>query len=331
MATINTGNLSLLDYAKRKDPNGAIAQVVETLSQSNAILQDAVWQEGNLETGHVFASRTGLPSVGWRRYNEGVAASKSKTDQITETCGMAEGNSVVDCKLAEIGGNEPAFRASEDMAFLQAFNKEMETGVFYHSTKTAPEKFMGLSPRMDATTNASGGQQIILADASASGNDQASIWLVCWGDDGVFGIFPKGSKAGLTPHDMGVQMWADSGGTNRFRAYVMNWCWQIGICVKDWRQLVRIANVDTGNLVATTDTIITSMVKAYHQIQDPTKGRLAYYCNRKVATFLHLQALNNTKQSTLTIERIGGQPVTMFLGIPVRTSDALTNTEAVVS
>jgi hypothetical protein len=329
MATINNTNLSLLDYAKRKDPNGAIANVVEMLSQSNAILQDAVFKEGNLETGHTFTSRTGLPSVGWRRYNEGVAASKSKTDQVTETCGMAEGNSIVDVKLANIGGNAPAFRTSEDMGFVQSFNKEMETGMFYHSTKTAPEKFMGLSPRLDSTSN-TGGSQIIKADSGASGSDQTSAWLVCWGDESVFGIFPKGSKAGLDHHDMGEQLWKDAN-NNPYRAYVTNWSWQIGLCVKDWRQLVRIANIDTGNLVATTDTVITSFVKAYHQIQNPKLGRLVYYCNRTVGTYLHLQALNNTKNSTLTIEQIGGQPVLMFMGIPVRTSDALLNTEAVIS
>lgn len=329
MATVNASNLSLLDYAKRLDPNGAIADVVEMLSQSNAILQDAVFKEGNLPTGHVFTSRTGLPSIGWRRFNEGVAASKSKTDQITESCGMCEGNSVVDVKLANLGGNAGAFRASEDKSFVAAFNKEMETGMFYHSTKTAPEKFMGLSPRLDATTNA-GGSQIIKCDASASGSDQTSMWLVCWGDDSVFGIFPKGSKAGLAAYDYGIQPWKDAN-NNPYQAFVTNWSWQVGLVVKDWRQLVRIANIDTGNLSGTADTLIPSAVKAYHQIQDPTKGRMAWYCNRTVGTYLHLQALNNTKQSTLSIEDIAGKPVLKLLGYPVRTSDALLNTEAVIS
>lgn len=330
MATINASNPTLLDQIKRTDPNGAIAQIVETLTQRNQILKDATFIEGNLPTGHRFTSRTALPSVGWRRYNEGIASSKSRTDQVDESCGQLEGNSIVDCELAKLNGNEAAFRSSENVGFLQAFNNEMETGFFYHSTLTNPEKFMGLSPRFAATTQTAGGSQVLKMDASASGSDQASMWLVCWSPETVFGIYPKGSSAGLTPHDMGEQLILDAN-NNRFRAYVMNWNWKIGLCVKDWRFVVRIANIDTGNLLSTGNLLLQAMVKAYHQLFDPSAGRCVFYCNRLIATYLHLQAMDAVKNSTLKIESVGGQPVTTFLGIPIRETDALLSTEAALS
>ena len=41
--------------------------------------------------------------------------------------------------------------------------------------------------------------------------------------------------------------------------------------------------------------------------------------------------MNAVKNSTLTIEMVGGKPITYFLGVPVRETDALISTETTVS
>jgi hypothetical protein len=288
-----------------------------------------VVQEGNLTTGHRVTTRVGLPSIGWRRYNEGVATSKSRKGQYDESCGQLEGMSAVDVKMARLGGNEAAFRAGEDVAFVQSMNNELSTGLFYHSTKTAPEKFHGLAPRLDSSTGAWGGQ-IVMSNAAADGNDNASMWLVCWGPESVFGIFPKGSQGGLVPDDMGKQLWDDGTG-KKFRAWVTHWSWDFGLVVKDARQLVRIANIDLGKIAANTDELVDAMIDAYYRINDPNMGRLVWYCNRTVATYLHKQAKNAVKNSTLTIENVGGRPITSNMGIPIHVTDALNSTEAAVA
>lgn len=329
MTTLNADLPTLTDQAKRMDPNGGIARIVESLSKKNALLEDAVFLEGNLPTGHVFTSRTALPAVGFRRFNEGVTPSKSRTDQVTETCGMMSAFSVVDCDLAKLNGNEAAFRASEDAAFMQAMNNEAETGFFYHSTKTAPEKFMGFSPRLDSTTGP-GGSNIIKCESGAAGSDQASIWLIVWGPDTVHGIFPKGSVAGLQHEDMGKQLWDDGSG-KKMKAYVTSWDWKLGLAVRDWRYVVRICNIDTSATVITTDTIVDAMIRALGKVQDLKSGRPVFYMNRTVSTLLRLQAKNATKNSTLAVENIGGKPVLSLDGVPCRQTDALLDTEAVVS
>lgn len=329
MATIGSDHVTLLDLVKQREPNGAVAQVVESLMQKAPLLEDISFQEGNLATGHVFSHRTGLPSVHWRQFNKGVPRSKSRSDQITETCGMLEGQSRVDVKLAELSGNAPGFRANEDKAFVQSMRHKVEEALFYSSTKTTPDQIMGLSPRFDATADNPAASQILKMDAAAAGSDQSSVWFVAWSPETVFGIVPKGSTGGLKPHDMGIQMVEDEDG-NRFRAFETVWNWDLGLCVKDYRYIVRLCNIDTGNLAETGNDLIRAMVRAYHQLEDTSTGRLAVYCNRKIATYLHLQALDSTKNSTLTIENIAGKPVTHFLGAPIRKSDALLNTEAPV-
>lgn len=329
MAVVNATLPTLFDQVKRTAPDGSIAKVVEALTKKNPILEDAVFKMGNLETGERVTTRMGLPGVAWRRLNEGVAASKSTTDQYDETCGMLSGMSVVDVEVAKLNGNEAAFRASEDMAFLQAFNNEVSTGLFYHSTLTAPEKFNGLTPRLNSTTGTWGNQ--IISGGGAANN--TSIWLVSWSENTVYGIYPKGSVGGLQPKDMGEQIWDDGTG-KKFIAYVTQWMWKIGLVVKDARYIVRIPNINTSTLTADAASgakLIELMIRAYHQLYDTTTGRLAFYCNRTIGTFLHLQAMNAVKNSTLTIEMVGGKPITYFLGIPIRETDAITSSEATVS
>ena len=332
MATINDGNLTLLDNLKRRDPGGAIAKIVEALSLSSPLLQDMVWKEGNLTTGELVTTRTALPPISWRRMNEGVAPSKSITDQVTETCGMLNGQSIVDVKLAKLGGDEMAFRASEDKAFVQAMNNTLESAYFYASTKVNPERLMGLSPRLDAISGNPYANQIINFNggSGASGNDQNSIWLVGWGDETVYGIYPKGSVGGLQYKDMGEQLVLDSN-SRRFRAYVTDWSWDAGLVVKDARYLIRIANVDTSNLLATGKLLIQDMIRATERIQDLDNCRPVFYCNRRVREFLRLQSQDTSQNSTITFDTVAGKPVMMFGGVPVRRTDALLSTESPIT
>ena len=52
MATLSSINPTLADLAKVTDPDGSISDVVEILNQTNEILLDMTWLEGNLTTGH---------------------------------------------------------------------------------------------------------------------------------------------------------------------------------------------------------------------------------------------------------------------------------------
>jgi len=84
------------DVAKRMDPDGGIAAVVELLAMDNPILEDAFAMEGNLTTGHQTTVRTGLPAVTWRLLNYGVQITKSKTQQVSDTCGEMSAYSQID-------------------------------------------------------------------------------------------------------------------------------------------------------------------------------------------------------------------------------------------
>lgn len=343
MAVLSNGALTLADWAKRQDPDFSPAKVAELLSQSNEILDDAMFMEGNLPTGHRVTIRTGLPQVYWRSLNMGIPNSKSTTAQVDEACGILEARSEIDKDLVELNGNTATFRLSEAQAFLEAMNQTMAQTLFYGNPATDPRQFLGLASRYSSTT-AANGQNIL--SAGGVGSDNSSIYLVVWGDNTVFCPFPKGSNAGLLQEDLGVQTvyGTDAGGNaTRMQAYAERFQWKTGLCVKDWRYVVRIANVDISDLLGQTGTqaaaastnIIKLMARALYRVPNMSMGRAAFYMNRTVHSGLAIQALDKSQYVLKVNEGLSqfGLPQSWlsFLGVPLRRVDQLTNTESVVS
>lgn len=339
MATLATGQLTLADYSKRLGPDGKIDPIAELLSQTNDILEDVVWVEANQPTSHVVAVRTGLPAVYWRAYNQGVPSSKSTTAQVTEPCAMLEARSHIDAKLLTLNGNSAAFRLSEETAFIEAMSQEMTGKMFNGNVGSDMKTFSGLATRYSSTTAGNGGNVIL---GGGSGSDNSSIYLVVWGEQTVFGTFPKGSRAGLASRDLGEESVQDASG-NWFQAARSLFQWDCGLVVKDWRYVVRIANIDVSDWVGVTGTqastastnLIKLMMRAIARIPNMSMGRAAFYANRSIQEGLMIQALEKSSNA-LSIKQAATQFGTSinqleFMGIPVRGVDQLGIAETLVS
>ena len=331
MATLSTAALTLADWAKRLDPDGRVPVVAELLSQSNEILEDCVFMEGNLPTGHRVTIRTGLPAVYWRALNAGVPGSKSTTAQVDEGVGMLEAYARIDKDLAMLNGNTPAFRLSEDTAFLEAMNQAQAQTLFYGNVATNPAAYTGLASRYGTISGAGNAQNII--DAGGTSSNNTSIYLVLWGENTVFCPFPKGSTAGLIHEDMG-QLTVYDTNQNPYQAFQTHYQWKNGLVVKDWRYVVRICNINTANLVAQSSAadLITLLSRALDRIPNWGLGRPAFYMNRTVYSMLRVQALNKSNFA-LSVEKglnQFGSPTSWlsFEGVPLRRVDQLLNTEA---
>lgn len=339
MTTLSTSNLTLADWAKRTDPDGRVPIVAELLSQSNEVLEDCVFKEGNLPTGDRVVIRTGLPTVYWRALNQGIPSSKSTTAQVDEACGILEARSEVDKDLAMLNGNTAQFRLSEDTAFLEAMNQTQATTLFYGNPGVDPKQFLGLAARY-SSLSAANAQNVL--SAGGSGTDNTSVFLVVWGDNTVYCPFPKGSKAGLIHEDLGEQTVYNSDGT-RLQALATRYQWKNGLVVKDWRYVVRICNIDVSDLVAQTGTqastaatnIVKLMARSLYRIPNMAMGRAAFYMNRTVHSGLSVAALDKSQYVLKINEGLSqfGMPYSWlsFLGVPLRRVDAILNNEAVVS
>lgn len=328
-ATLSTGALTMADWAKRVDPTGKISTIVELLSQTNELLDDMLFVEGNLPTGHRSTIRTGLPTVYWRLINQGVPPSKSTTAQVDDQAGMLEAWSEVDKDLLLLNGNQASFRLSEAMAFIEAMNQEMAQTVIYGNAGLAPEEFTGLAARYSTISGATNAQNII--DAGGTGSDNTSIWLVAWGESTVHGIFPKGSQAGLIHNDFGEQTAEVTAGVGGSRMRVMQerYQWKAGITVRDWRYVVRIANIDVSDLATGTPPDLISAMEAAEESLPNRLGRPVFYVPRRVSRYLRKQVrVGVSNGGGLTFENFAGRRIMTFDGIPVRKLDQILLTEA---
>src|SRR5690625_1038728 len=258
MPTLDNNNPTLADVAKRLDPGGQIDQIVEMLNETNPILEDATFIEGNLPTGHRTTVRTGLPTPTWRKLYGGVQPTKSTTAQVTDNTGMLEAYAEVDKALADLNGNTAAFRLSEDRAHIEGMNQEMASTLFYGNEGAEPAAFTGLAPRFN---DLGAENQDNIINGGGAG-DTTSIWLVVWGPNTVHAIYPKGSKAGLAVNDKGqVTVENVDGSGGRMEAYRTHYRWDAGLTVRDWRYVVRVANVDITGLASSTEQTLVAAQK----------------------------------------------------------------------
>lgn len=329
MAVIGNTMVDLIDLYKRQDKDGSYIPVIEMLSEENAILEDAIAVECNNGSTHKHTVRTGLPAVSWGKLYKGIPNDKSKTAQVEDTTGFVEGLSTVDERIVQLAGdNAGAVRMQEAMSYIEAMQQEVATKMFYGNTADDPEEFMGLAPRFNSKS-AANGKQII--DAGGTGSNNTSIWMLAWGDNQCQLLYPKGTKAGISREDMGRQRVLDADG-NAYYAYEEKFKWDIGLAVKDWRYVTRIANINVTNMAAGSVALYDFLRKAYYQMQSRRVpgGKLAIYLNRDVLEALDALATNAGASDSFIRLRpmeIEGKEVMTYRGIPLRETDALLNTE----
>lgn len=334
-------NLTLLDIAKRTDPNGSVPIIAEMLAQKNDIMNDIPWLEGNLPTGTRNTLRTGLPQTFFKIANTGTNASKSTTAQIDEACGILEAWSVIDYDVADLNGNVQKYRLTEADAFIESMSQVLCGTLFYGNTTVNSERFMGFSPRFGAITNATNAQNIL--NAGGVGSDNASIWLIGWGQNTVYGIYPRGTRGGLQHQDFGRRVIQTSVtlGNGYLDAYVDKWQWKCGLAVKDWRYVVRCANVDVSDLVSLSGTqnaqqLLKLMARMMSRIPSPNGVTPVYYMNRTLYSMLRVQSMDKSQNAISWVQGLDetGHPLRgtlMFDGVPIRLNDQLLLNESAIS
>ncbi len=330
MATIGNSYLSLADLRKQQTKDDQIADIIEIMAQQNDMIMDAPTFECNEGNSHLTTIRAGLPSPTWRKLYEGVQPTKGTTTQVKDTTGFMEDWSEVDAKLVEKAKNPQKFRMNEGKSHIMGIAQELAATLIYGDTATDPEKFTGLAARF-GDLSADNANQII--DAQGTGSDNTSIWFVTWGEQTCHLLYPEGSALGISRDDKGVQTKENTDGS-LYDVYREKFTMDVGLSVRDWRAISRIANIDVSDLTpdaATGADLLDYMVDAYYALDNPGRadGNTVIYCGRTIAKFLHKQAMNKSNvQLTLSESAHGGQPVVEFLGHPIRRMDAILETEA---
>ncbi len=343
--TTLAGNLTLADYAGRVDDNGRTRMVVEMLSMTNEIFEDMMVVEANAGTKHKTTVRTGLPSATWRLLNYGVVKSKSTTANVQDTLGNLEATSEIDVDLVKLAADAAEFRMTESIPFFESMSQTMAQTIFYGNEMLNPERFTGLAPRYSVLSGTAPIGNNVLS-AAGDESDNTSIWIITWGPNATHGIIPRGGNVGLSHEDKGQERVADGSG-NPFYAYVDWYKWQLGLSVRDCLHNVRIANIDVSDLATgsaanlvhllirgayllpTTNGVLAPVTTSDAPSIRGAMGRTVIYCNRTIRAYIDLQALNKANL-LLQYGEVNGRTFTSFRGVPIRTCDAILNTESQV-
>jgi hypothetical protein len=329
----------MADVAKSK--NKQIGKVAEVLVQENPMLMDIPYMEMNEGTIHKEDIRSALPAVYYRKANQAIPASKTTTEERTFTASHFESKSQIDAAVAQRGGKDRIAynRWNQAQGHIQAHAIEHANLTIYGSPEVSNRKAAGLFD-IYSTLSASEETSKQIIDGGGTGSDNTSILLVHWGERSIFGVYPAGTQAGLKRTDRsagGVQVQIQAldsdGNAGSFWGYEENFEIDHGLVVKDYRQAARIANIDISDLKAGTGAdLLEAMIMAAYKIHNPQNGTGAWYVNRTIEAWLHMQALTKVGAGAgLTFDNFEGMPVLKFLGRPVRRADALLNTEAAVA
>lgn len=338
MAELSDIRPTLFDVARSQDPSGKIAKVADILFQASDILEDIPWYEGNLPTGHQMTVSRSHPAPTFRLLNQGVVPTKAIVGQLVEGCAILENRNEIDINVAKINGNTEAFRAQQVKLFIQGFMDQMATSLIYGDAGANPEQFNGLATRYFSlgTTYLTSAQMI---DAGGTGSDNMSIYLVNWGE-GCHGIYPKGSTAGLQIEDLGIlDKLTNTSTFAAMRAYVTWFQWMCGLAIPDYRNVVRICNIDKSDLITASDGTDTSanLLKYLSQAMDllPSNsdgGRPVFYMNQTARGMLRVKLANKGNAALSISDYMGASGLARkqleFYGIPCRRIDALTITES---
>lgn len=322
-----SGDLTMLELAKRIDPDGRLAKIAELGTKKNEIMQDLVWVPANGRDTHQFTQRLTEPTGTWGRINKGVGYESSRTRQVTSNLKMLEAFSRIDERLLNRFPDKRAARMKEDIAFIAGMTKEVITKLFYGNELLTVDEPHGLSNReywdgaADANVTDSGG-----------GGTLTSVWIIKHSsDDGLFMFYPEGDPTKMVEsEDMGLQLVEDGSG-NPYRAYVTYHRINLGFDIKDPRAVQRICNVETATGDGDYDTTklqMDDLIDALMQMYD-TEGAVIYM-NKTV-----FAQLAKTAKDKTNVHYNPDAPFAKwqrdFMGTPVRLVEQIVNGEDAVA
>ena len=350
MATVNTGSyLTLMDLANMP-MNKDVKDMVNMLGQYNPMLSDAPAVPCNRGVHHEHHVVTGLPKAFWGRYYKGTPNSKGTRQQVKDTPGWLESANEVDTRLVDVlekATEKASLMAQEASLHFEAMAQAAARSLWYQDITDDPASIVGFGPRFNKPTGAQNSTQVL--DAGGTSGNLTSIWFITWDPMTTFLIYPKHGKMGIQTK-MHENWPATDANGDRYSVYREVFTWHLGLAVKDWRYIVRIANIDTGTLsggyvsdgTATDEfsdfrgtgasaDLIKLMNQAYYQHEGRRnrRGKTCIYANRTILEFLEAQARNLPRNLYLNFSQTANNnsPVLNFRGIPIKESDALLNSE----
>jgi hypothetical protein len=329
MATL-TAYYGLFEQAKRLNPDGSLATIVEVLNREmGMILNEAPWLPSNDTWINKTTRRGTLPVGSRRKLNAGVAKEVSRTTDIIDVLEMIETYAEYDKDYIDSFPEPARVRLQEAAAFLEGLGQTMCSDILYGDSNKDPDCMHGLAPRLDTID----GEFVI--DGSGTGDDGTSIYVVTWGQTDVHLIYPKNEpNLGIKHTDKGQVTLTefDSSGASTgkmYEGYRDHFQVKCGLVVRNPKCIGRVANIESAGDTNTFDN--NDLVTLLNNMKTNASTRI--YCNQTIKTQAEILMLDKSNMYWTPEKGLDGLPFVAFRGIPVRMidKDILLNTETTIS
>lgn len=301
-----TGNLTLLDVAKRTGSDATIGLVEEVLTVAPEMMTLPVVPKPG--TSYKISRRIGRPGGAFRNANEGVAAGKSQYEQIEVPMFFFDGQMVIDEAIVKADdGRLGDILAAEGAGQLQASYVSMGDQIYRGKTADA-KGFVGLKDSVDAS---------LVIDATGSGaNATHTAWAIF--EDSRNGLhMPIGNSGALSLGQWQKQQVSDAAG-NKYMAWVNNLSFYIGLALASKYCIGCVKNITAAKPL--TDALGAELVAAFPVGRKPTR----WFMSREACLYLQKSrsAIGQVADSG------GGQGFapkpTSLAGVPIVETDSIT-------
>jgi hypothetical protein len=340
--------VNIIDMAQSQNANGDISDIAQLLSQCNAVNTDLPMRTANERFGHETAFSTEIPRGVFIGYNTGAPNGKFTNGRVRFSMGHLAQSSQVDARMARDMGNWKAYRAQSDEAFLMGMGQTIENTIIYGNEAFNPREFTGLAGIYNTLNPAAQNARNILSGGGI-GSSNTSMWLVDYAKS-VYGIAPPGSSAGIEIKDYGDTIPGRDVFGNPFAAYLTLFDQTMGFVVEDWRQVVRLANIDTttAGLQGPNAIDLFSAISAMlNQLPSAARGvtnmnhtdapresgavfKAAFYYNRGLQHALEVQSTRN-RNVLMQVKDYDGMVISAYRGVPMKVTDQISSFEAAIT
>ncbi len=331
MATKGAG-YNLVEMAKQIGPDGSQMKIANIMAKEIALFLDIPWFRANDIWSHKSLRSAKLSSGSWRGVNEYVAGGHTLTDEIVDVIGIIEDFATYDKLWIDRQPDPSSARMGRAKLHIEGMAQEICSAFLYANNKVTPKKPHGVASRLNTL-----GRYVI--GGGGTGADLSSVYVLTFGEGGVYGVFPKtgeapaGEEFPIAHRSMtGPEGKVDTNSSgNKLVVYEDNFKFEGGLVIEDPRYAGRYANIETAGAdnLFDEDNLITLIDRM--KINESTR----IYCNETILTRMRIKMKdkNNVNFTPGKGSGLFGEPVMYFDTIPIRKIDSaiLLNTESAIS
>ena len=343
MATQAAGtNISQAEMTRRETPDGRLANLIDVISETNAIIDDADFIEANNGNYHEETRVASEPTGQERAYNQGIAGEAGVTEKVIEPSSMIDGLSEIDAAQLRHAPDPLGFRDQEDRIYLRGMAKTFASRLFDGNRSTNNLQINGINNRADYNVLSSPYTYDNGEGDTADASTFTSIYAIQWGPRMVQLFHPRNdaiggdaANRGISLTDYGRSIIQDANASALKYPAFQTWLeLHFGLFIFDPRKIRRIVNIATATNNGTT-------FKSFHEdhmidlhadaVADGGTEGMVFYCNATV--FAQIDKRANEKGNASFATNMEGEgpfakPVTRWNGIPIRLVAQITSTQA---